>query len=126
MMAKRFSQSKKVSLPWLTALLFLFFFQGAVYYHLMVCVVLVLLGYKKDKPLRTLIFVLLASVWAGISRVNWMPVPGLLAVALYLLDTPFDAVDAFEHGLASRSVLRLAPIVTDPGKFPNGRLVKLL
>lgn len=90
LMAKRFSQSKKVSLPWLTALLFLFFFQGAVYYHLMVCVVLVLLGYKKDKPLRTLIFVLLASVWAGISRVNWMPVPGLLAVALYLLDTPFD------------------------------------
>jgi len=67
-----------------------FLFQGAVYYHLMVCVVLVLLGYKKDKPLRTLIFVLLASVWAGISRVNWMPVPGLLAVALYLLDTPFD------------------------------------
>jgi len=42
-----------------------FLFQGAVYYHLMVCVVLVLLGYKKDKPLRTLIFVLLASVWAG-------------------------------------------------------------
>lgn len=90
LMAKRFSHSKKVSLPWLTALLFLFFFQGAVYYHLMVCVVLVLLGYKKDKLLRTLIFVLLASVWAGISRVNWMPVPGLLAVALYLLDTPFD------------------------------------
>ncbi len=90
LMAKRFNTSAKVSLPWLTALLFLFFFQGAVYYHLMVCVVLVLLGYKKDKPLRTLIFVLLASAWAGISRVNWMPVPGLMAVALYLFDKPFD------------------------------------
>jgi hypothetical protein len=90
LLAKRFSNSAKISLQWLTALLFLFFFQGAVYYHLMVCVVLVLLGYKKDKPLRTLIFVLLASAWAGISRVNWMPVPGLMAVALYLLETPFD------------------------------------
>ncbi len=90
LMARRLNKSVKVSLPWLTALLFLFFFQGAVYYHLMVCVVLVLLGYKKDKPLRTLIFVLLASVWAGISRVNWMPVPGLMVVTLYLFDTPFD------------------------------------
>lgn len=91
LMAKRFATTAKVSLPWLTALLFLFFFQGAVYYHLMVCVVLVLLGYRKDKPIRTLVFVLLASAWAGISRVNWMPVPGLMAVALYLLDTPFDS-----------------------------------
>lgn len=90
LLAKRYKVSAKISLPWLTALLFLFFFQGAVYYHLMVCVVLVLLGYKKDKPLRTLLFVLLASAWAGISRVNWMPVPGLMAVALYLLETPFN------------------------------------
>ena len=91
LMAKRLSTSTKVSLPWLTALLFLFFFQGAVYYHLMVCVVLVLLGYKKDKPWRTLVFVLLASAWAGISRINWMPVPGLMAAAMYMLDSNFDS-----------------------------------
>ena len=90
LIAKRFATTAKVSLPGLTALLFLFFFQGAVYYHLMVCVVLVLLGYKKEKPVRTLIFVFLASAWAGISRVNWMPVPGLMVVALYLLETPFN------------------------------------
>ena len=90
LMAKRLNTSAKVSLPLLKSLLFLFFFQGAVYYHLMVCVVLVLVGYKKDEPLRTLIFVILASVWAGISRVNWMPLPALMAVALYLLDRPFD------------------------------------
>jgi hypothetical protein len=56
----------------------------------MVCVLLVLLGYKKDKPLRTRLFLLLASAWAGISRVNWMPVPGLMAGAVYLLETPFN------------------------------------
>lgn len=74
---------------WLLGLwLFLFFFQGAVYYHLMVVVILVLLGYKRDNPWRTLIFVILASLWAGISRVNWFPVPALLAVTIYLLETP--------------------------------------
>jgi len=68
--------------------LFLFFFQGAVYYHLIVCVILVLLGYDQKHPWRTLIFVVIASVWAGLSRVNWIPVPALLAVTIYLLETP--------------------------------------
>jgi len=90
LLAKRFRG--KLALPfWLLIIaLALFFFQGAVYFHLMVCVILVLMGYQKGKPWRTLLFVLLASVWAGISRVNWMPVPGLLAAALYLLDEPLD------------------------------------
>lgn len=68
--------------------LFLFFFQGAVYYHLMVCVILVLLGFNAQKPLRTLFVVVLASVWAGLSRLNWYPLPALLAVSLYLLEQP--------------------------------------
>lgn len=97
LMAKRLATTKQVSLGWLTALLFLFFFQGAVYYHLMVCVVLVLVGYKKDKPVRTAVFVVLASAWAGISRVNWMPVPGLMATAMYLLDWPFDGKKWFRY-----------------------------
>ncbi len=67
---------------------FLFFFQGAVYYHLMICVIVVLLGYHREHPWRTMVFVVLASLWAGISRVNWIPVPALLAVSLYLLETP--------------------------------------
>ena len=67
---------------------FLFFFQGAVYYHLIVCVFIVLLGYDQQHPWRTTIFILAASIWAGISRVNWIPVPALLAVTLYLLENP--------------------------------------
>lgn len=67
---------------------FLFFFQGAVYYHLIVCVILVFLGYNQKHPWRTLVFVVIASVWAGLSRVNWIPVPALLAVTIYLLETP--------------------------------------
>ncbi|MFZ2095306.1 MAG: hypothetical protein WAV05_01590, partial [Anaerolineales bacterium] len=66
---------------------FLFLFQGPVYYHLLFMVILILWGYNRAHFWRTLIVVLLASLWAGISRVNWLPVPGLLAAALYLMET---------------------------------------
>lgn len=90
LIAKRVSLKLKLPTIVLTAFAFLFFFQGAVYYHLSVCVILVLIGYKKEKPLRTLLFVVLASLWAGISRINWIPVPALMAVALYLIETPIN------------------------------------
>lgn len=67
---------------------FLFFFQGAVYYHLHVMVILILAGVSVQKPGRSLVFIILASLWAGISRVNWFPVPAMLAIAIYLLQTP--------------------------------------
>jgi hypothetical protein len=65
---------------------FLFLFQGPVYYHLLVCVAIVLIGFSAARLGRTSLFVLAASVWAGISRLNWFPVPGLLAAVLYLLE----------------------------------------
>jgi hypothetical protein len=34
--------------------------------------------------------VLIGSVWAGASRVNWFPVPGLVATALYFLEEEID------------------------------------
>lgn len=88
--AKRIEKSIPIHIFWMFTYFFLFFFQGAVYYHLMVCVILVLLGYRKEKPWQTLLFVLLASLWAGVSRVNWMPLPALMAVALYLMDEPMN------------------------------------
>ncbi len=86
-LVKRINPANKF-VAWLLGLwMFLFFFQGAVYYHLMVCVILVLLGYNPKRPWQTLLFIMIASVWAGLSRVNWVPVPALLAVTLYLLET---------------------------------------
>ncbi len=77
------------SLVWmLTAWFFLFFFQGVVYYHLQVCVILVLAGVSSRRPSWTLAAVLAASFWAGMSRLNWFPVPAMLAIALYLLEQP--------------------------------------
>lgn len=96
-LVKRINPANKF-IAWVLGLwLFLFFFQGAVYYHLMVCVILVFVGYDRKHPWRTLIFVMLASIWAGLSRVNWIPVPALLAVTLYLLETPARGVNWFKY-----------------------------
>jgi hypothetical protein len=43
--------------------------------------------------------VLLASVWAGLSRINWFPVPGMLAGVLYLFETPFGDSKAWRRYL---------------------------
>jgi hypothetical protein len=73
----------------LRAWLFLYLFQGAVYYHLQICIILILLGVSARHPLRSLVAVLLASFWAGMSRLNWYPVPAMLAITVYLLEEPF-------------------------------------
>ncbi len=67
---------------------FLFLFQGPVYYHLLVPVCLVLWGYDQRRFWRTLLVVVVASGWAGISRINWFPVPAMLAAAIHLLEVP--------------------------------------
>jgi len=81
---------------WLSVLwIFLFLLIGPVYYHLQVPVILVCLGFNRSeiesirkRNFISFISILLASAWAGISRVNWFPVPGMLAVTLWLLEVP--------------------------------------
>ena len=68
----------------------LFLFQGAVYYHLLICVIIILAGVSPRNSVRTLITIVIASLWAGMSRVNWFPVPAMLAVTIYLLEEPFS------------------------------------
>lgn len=74
---------------------FLYLFQGAVYYHLQICVILSLLGVSSLHPWRSLAAVLVASFWAGMSRLNWYPVPALLAITLYLLEEPYARKNNF-------------------------------
>ncbi len=70
---------------------FVFLMQGAVFYNLLVSVVIILWGVRTDNLRRTLGVVLLASAWAGFSRINWTPVPGLLAAGLLYLEQPVGA-----------------------------------
>jgi len=74
---------------WLMAgWIFLFLFVGPIYYHLQVAATIVLWGFNRRRMGRSTIFILIASVWAGISRVNWYPVPGMIAAVLYFLEKP--------------------------------------
>lgn len=61
-----------------------------VYYNLIAGAILVLIFYSRENWKRNLLVILIASVWEGFSKVNWIPVPGLLAVFLFLLETKFD------------------------------------
>ena len=79
----------------LCAWLFLYLFQGAVYYHLQICVIIILLGVSSKHPWRSLLAVILSSFWAGMSRLNWFPVPAILAITLYLLEEPFSRAGQF-------------------------------
>jgi hypothetical protein len=67
---------------------FLFLLIGPVYYYLQVILIFILLGYDRRSFWKTFAAVLIASVWAGISRINWFPVPGMLAATLYFLEEP--------------------------------------
>lgn len=66
--------------------IFLFLLVGPVYYHLQVAALLVFLGFNRSKLGQTWLVVLAASLWAGVSRLNWYPVPGMLAATLYFLE----------------------------------------
>ena len=90
---------------------FLYIFQGAVYYHLQVCVILVLLGVSSRHPWRSLIAVLVASFWAGMSRLNWYPVPAMLAITLYLLEESFSSVNHFWRYIAKPALWGVSGLV---------------
>jgi hypothetical protein len=67
---------------------FLFLFQAPIWYHLVVMIIIVLWGTQTDRFWKTLPAVTLASLWAGMSRINWIPFPAALAITLYLLERP--------------------------------------
>jgi hypothetical protein len=77
-------------LGWFTGLwIFLSLFTLPLYLHLAVPVFIVLWGFSTTHARRTWLCLVLASIWAGLSRLNWYPLPGMLAAALYFLEVPF-------------------------------------
>jgi len=94
---------KRVSIPekgvrWLVALwIFLFLFMGPIYFHLTIPVILILTGFSLQDDRRNWFVILLASAWCGWSRVNWYPMPALMAVVLYVLETPFKGRNLWHY-----------------------------
>ncbi len=83
--------SRKLGIPALFAgWFFLYLLLVGVYYHLAVMVFVPLLFVSPKHPWRSLIAVVVASLWAGVSRVNWFPMPAMIALAIYLMEVPFN------------------------------------
>jgi hypothetical protein len=75
---------------WLSGLwMFLFLFMGPVYFHLTIPVMILLIGFSPQNDRRSWVAVILASLWCGWSRVNWYPMPGMIAAVLYVLEVPY-------------------------------------
>jgi hypothetical protein len=93
--------SLKKPFAWLfVGWLFIFLLQIGVYYHLEVMIIILLLFVTVRRPWRSLIGLIFASVWAGLSRVNWFPVPAMLAIAIYLLEEPVSDYKSLRQYLA--------------------------
>lgn len=97
LLARRLSIPDKLHKWMFIAWVFLFLLLGPVFYHLQISVILVLLIFDHRKFGQSLLAVLLASAWAGFSRVNWYPIPGLLATALYLLEIPVGKLSVWRY-----------------------------
>jgi hypothetical protein len=110
LLARRMKLPSKYLTVIVTAWGFVYFLQGAVYYHLQVCVIIILLGFSAKHPLRTLLTVILASLWAGISRINWFPVPAMLAIALFLLEEPITSYKNIWHYLKHPIIWAIAGV----------------
>jgi hypothetical protein len=76
---------------------FLYLLQGPIYYFLMLSILPVLWGFDAKNLRKTLVLVILGSMWAGASRVNWIPVPALLAITLYLLEVRIDKMNWWRY-----------------------------
>lgn len=73
---------------WLLGLwIFLVLFSLPLYLHLAMPILMILFGFSIKNDRRTWFWLLLASIWAGLSRINWYPMPGILAAVLYLLES---------------------------------------
>jgi hypothetical protein len=71
------------------AWIFVYLFALPLYLHLAVPVFIMLWGFSAKDDRRTWGALILAAIWSGLSRLNWYPMPGILALALYLLETPY-------------------------------------
>ena len=86
--ARRLRLASRLSTLLLAAWAFFFMLQGPIYYELLLSVAIVLGLLDERRFWRSLLVVGLASIWAGLCRVNWYPMPGMVAALVYFLEVP--------------------------------------
>ena len=67
--------------------IFLYLLTGSVYAHLLLPTLIIFAFVSTENNRVSWIAIIIASIWAGVSRINWFPVPAMLAALIYLLET---------------------------------------
>jgi hypothetical protein len=58
---------------------------------------IMLVGFSLHNDRRNWFVILLASAWCGWSRVNWYPMPAMIAAVLYLLEMPLNGKSPWQY-----------------------------
>ncbi len=77
---------------------FLFLVQGSVYAHLLIPTLIILLFVSSENKKRAWVAIIITSAWAGLSRINWFPVPAMLAALIYFLQPVPERSEAQTKG----------------------------
>jgi len=82
----------RTALEWIFGIwIFAWMFVGPVYFYLAVGPAIVLAGFDRNRFWKSMLWIGVASLWSGILRINWIPVPAMLGLALYFLETPLSS-----------------------------------
>ncbi|MGA2490073.1 MAG: hypothetical protein ABSF99_07780, partial [Anaerolineales bacterium] len=85
------NKTKILSFVFLVSWGILYILQFPIQPHLLLGVIVVLWLFDLDKPIYSLIVIVIASAWEGICRVNWFLMPAVLAVSMYFLLVPMPS-----------------------------------
>lgn len=83
----RFKVENRVFKFFLLTWVLVYLFVLPLYLHLPLMIFPLLWLFRPENDRRSWILLILASLWAGISRLNWYPMPGLILSILWLLET---------------------------------------
>lgn len=71
----------------------MFIIQGPVFYPMLLLLVFMFWGYDEQNNKKTTMVVIFVSLVAGITRLNWIPMPGIIAAVFYFMHHPLSGKD---------------------------------
>ncbi|NCP88343.1 MAG: hypothetical protein CO094_04000 [Anaerolineae bacterium CG_4_9_14_3_um_filter_57_17] len=83
----RFRVENRLLKFFLAAWVFVYLFSLPLYLHLAPMIFLPLWLYRPGNARRAWLLLIFASIYAGLSRLNWYPMPGILLAALWALES---------------------------------------
>ncbi len=83
----RFRVENRLLKFFLSAWVFVFFFSLPLYLHLAPMIFLPLWFFRPGDTRRAWLLLILTSIYGGLSRLNWYPMPGIILAALWALET---------------------------------------